>query len=99
MTRTAAGTVAGLILIGGGCGGGGGGKNDGGMPGAPVVVSTANARPRTTTLSVNYWQWAPTYGDYTTGTETLVAALRPATMRVGGYNNDANMPDRFDGAQ
>jgi hypothetical protein len=33
------------------------------------------------------------------GTETLVKALAPAVMRVGGYNNDANTPDPFDDAQ
>jgi hypothetical protein len=86
-----------------GCGGGGGAPKDAGGADAavevPVVISTTNRHPRTTTLSVNYWQWAPTYGDYTTGTDALVAALRPATMRVGGYNNDANTPDPFDDAQ
>jgi len=30
------------------------------------------------------------------GTEAMVAALTPAYMRVGGYNNDANSPDPFD---
>ncbi|HMF40034.1 MAG TPA: hypothetical protein VKQ32_05045 [Polyangia bacterium] len=88
-----------------GCSGGalklpwdGGGGVDAAV-GTPVVISTTNRRDRTTTLSVNYWQWAPTYGDYTTGTDALVAALRPGLMRVGGYNNDANVPDPFDDAQ
>ena len=40
----------------------------------------------------------PSYGDAVTGTDTLVAALKPALMRVGGYNNDVNMPDPFDDA-
>ncbi len=64
-----------------------------------VVVSTATRRARTTTWSVNYWMWMPTYGDNVTGTEAQVAALKPAIMRVGGYNNDANTPDAFNDAQ
>jgi hypothetical protein len=66
---------------------------------ANVLISAAAPRPRTTSLSINYWQWAPSYGDYVTGTEALVAAVTPAFMRVGGYNNDANTPDRFDEAR
>jgi hypothetical protein len=34
-----------------------------------------------------------------TGTDALVAALKPGVMRVGGYNNDANTPDPFDDAK
>jgi hypothetical protein len=91
--------VLGMIALG--CGGGGG-KSPGGSAGAggsvptqPLVVSTATRTPITTTRSVNYWQWMPSYGDAVAGTETLVAALKPALMRVGGYNNDVNMPDPF----
>ncbi len=73
---------------------------DGGaLPTEPLVVSAKTRTPRTTTLSVNYWQWSPTYGDDITGTDALVADLKPALMRVGGYNNDANTPDPFDDAQ
>jgi len=64
-----------------------------------VLISAATPRPRTTSWSINYWQWAPTYGDYVPGTETLVAAVTPSFIRVGGYNNDANTPDRFDEQQ
>src|SRR5690242_19814988 len=91
--------------IGVGCGGGGlklpwdGGSGADAAIGTPVVISTETRQPRTTTLSVNYWQWPATYGDYTTGTESLVATLKPALMRVGGYNNDANLPDPFDDAE
>jgi hypothetical protein len=80
-------------------GGGDAGTDAGGAPPTPVVISTATRTPRTTTWSVNYWQWMPTYGDGITGTDALVAALKPAVMRVGGYNNDANTPDPFDDAQ
>jgi hypothetical protein len=64
-----------------------------------IVVSAATPRPRTTTWSVNYWNWMPSYGDDVTGTETAIAALKPALLRVGGYNNDANTADPFDDAQ
>jgi hypothetical protein len=64
-----------------------------------IVVSATTRRPRTTTWSVNYWNWMPSYGDDVTGTETAIAALKPAFMRVGGYNNDANTADPFDDAQ
>ena len=101
---------AGLIGLGawvGGCGGGGGrsdggggaGGTDGGLTVSPVVISAATRTPRTTTWSVNYWQWMPAFGDDITGTDTLVAALKPAIMRIGGYNNDANTPQPFDNAQ
>ena len=48
-----------------------------------IVVSAATPRPRTTTWSVNYWNWMPSYGDDVTGTETAIAALNPALMRFG----------------
>jgi hypothetical protein len=75
------------------------GSDGGDLAASPMVISTAMKRPRTTTWSVNYWTWPVTYGDDVTGTETLVGALKPAVMRVGGYNNDANRPDVFDHAQ
>ena len=61
----------------------------------PVIISASTPRPRTGTWSVNYWTWP----DALTGTETLVAALKPAFLRVGGYNNDVNMPDPFSNDQ
>ena len=64
-----------------------------------IVVSAATPRPRTTTWSVNYWNWMPSYGDDVSGTETAIAALKPALLRVGGYNNDANSADPFEDAQ
>jgi hypothetical protein len=95
-----------ITIAAGGCGGGGGAApRDGGGGDAsignpsPLVVSTATRRPRTTTMAVNYWQWAPAFGDYIPGTEALVAAVAPALMRVGGYNNDANTPNPFDDGQ
>jgi hypothetical protein len=74
------------------------GGADAGPPGTPVVISTANRTPRTTTWSVNYWTWMPDYVDAVAGTDALVGALKPTIMRVGGYNNDANEPDPFDDA-
>ncbi len=64
-----------------------------------VTVSAAAPRPRTTTWSVNYWMWMPSLGDNVSGTETQIAALKPAIMRVGGYNNDANTPNGFTNAE
>jgi hypothetical protein len=74
------------------------GGTDAGTPPSPLVVSAATRTPRTTTWSVNYWDWMPAYGDDVTGTDALVAALKPALMRVGGYNNDANTASPFDDA-
>jgi len=74
------------------------GGTDAGPPASPLVVSAATPTPRTTTWSVNYWQWMPSYGDDVTGTDPLMAPLKVGYMRVGGYNNDANTPDPFDGA-
>ncbi len=81
-------------------------SGDGGIPDAAVqpaigtiAISAATRKPRTTTLSVNYWNWMPSYEDDVSGTEAAIAPLRPALMRVGGYNNDANMADPFDDAQ
>jgi hypothetical protein len=96
--------VVGIGLCAIGCGGGGGpaggvGGAGGAVPVQPVTISAAARTPRTTTWSVNYGQWAPAYGDQLPGTEPLIAALAPALMRVGGYNNDANTPDPFDDAQ
>jgi hypothetical protein len=74
----------------------GAGGAGGSVPSQPLVVSTATRTPITTTRSVSYWDWMPSYGSSVAGTEALVAALRPAIIRVGGYNNDVNMADAFD---
>ena len=72
----------------------------GGTSSAEVVLVSAKARtPVTTTRSVNYWMWAPTFGDAISGTDTQIAALGFDVLRIGGYNNDANTPDPFDDAQ
>ena len=73
---------------------------EGGIPNAqPLVVSAAAPRPRIGTWSVNYWTWPISYGNAVAGTETAVAALKPTMIRVGGYNNDANIPDPFNDAE
>ena len=102
---TKAGSERGVCLAGGVCGSGlvclsdvcvrPAGSDAGAAP-SPLVVSAATRTPRTTATGVNYWLWMPSYGDDVTGTDTLVAALKPAMMRVGGYNNDANTQDPFD---
>jgi hypothetical protein len=71
----------------------------GAMSGSPLVISTATRTPRTSTWSVNYWMWPPTYGDDVAGTEPLVLPLAASIMRIGGYNNDANTPDPFDDSE
>jgi hypothetical protein len=102
--RTSIALALGTLALG--CGGGsksssgagGAGGAGGSVSTQPLVVSTATRTPITTTRSVNYWEWMPSYGNEVAGTETLVAALKPALMRVGGYNNDVNMADPFDDA-
>ncbi|MES1207488.1 MAG: hypothetical protein ABUS79_16250, partial [Pseudomonadota bacterium] len=85
----AAGSERGACLPGGGCHTGltclsnfcvraSGNGTDAGSPASPLVVSAATRTPRTTTWSVNYWMWMPAYGDDVTGTDALVAALKPA---------------------
>jgi len=65
-----------------------------------VAISAATPAPRpTTALGTSYWQWAPTYGNLVAGTEAQVLALAPVVMRVGGSNNDTNIPDVFDDTQ
>ncbi len=83
----------------GGGGHGGAGGAGGGVSVTPLVVAAGSPTPRTTSWSVNYWMWAPSFGNDVAGTEAAVAALKPTFMRVGGYNNDANVPDPFDHAQ
>ncbi|HUL98998.1 MAG TPA: hypothetical protein VLU24_06195 [Mycobacterium sp.] len=85
---------------GGAAGSDGGGDGAGGtVVASPVIISVATPRPRTGSWSVNYWTWPAAYGNSVAGTETLVAALAPTFMRVGGYNNDANTPNAFDDTQ
>jgi len=57
-----------------------------------VVISTATRTPRTTTWSVNYWDWMPTLGDDVTGTDALVAALKPTVMRIAGTTTTPTRP-------
>lgn len=64
-----------------------------------ITVSAAAPAARTTSLSVNYWMWPSAYQDDVSGTEDMVAPLMPALLRIGGYNNDANVPTPFDGAE
>ena len=46
---------------------------------------------------MNYWLWPTTWGDTIDGTDADIAALAPRFLRIGGHNNDNNMPDRLDG--
>jgi hypothetical protein len=71
-------------------------QDDAGLGARPVVISASVRTSRSTTWSVNYWQWMPAYVDEVSGTEDLVTALGPAILRVGGYSNDINAPNPFD---
>lgn len=79
---------------------GGGPASCGDQSGIPTVTIHADeANERLTQWSVGYWTWAPSYGDPVDGSEELIAALKPQIIRIGGYNNDANVPDPFDHAE
>jgi hypothetical protein len=78
---------------------GGASSSGGPAAGASVRISLARRTERAGTWGLNYWMWAPTYGDNVTGTENQVEGLAPRFLRVGGHNNDNNSPDPFDGAQ
>jgi hypothetical protein len=62
---------------------------------ARIVISATKRRPRPANWSVQYWSWLS--GDQTPveGTQALIRAVRPALMRIGGYNSDANRPEPF----
>jgi hypothetical protein len=64
-----------------------------------ILVSAGAPTPRVTSLAANYWMWPAAYADDVSGTEQAMAALAPALLRVGGYNNDANVPMPFDDAE
>jgi hypothetical protein len=65
-----------------------------------LTISAATRTPRSATSSgLNYWMWAPTYGGGLDGTETVIAALQPMVLRMGGHNNDSNDPDPFNEAE
>lgn len=73
-------------------------KKDTSRAATSLVISVANPTPRTTSLGINYWRWMPDFGDAVSGTADLIKALKPAYLRVGGYNNDVNFANPFDEA-
>src|SRR5262245_42188772 len=95
--------IARLMLVAavGACGGSTTAPPDSGISGLPatIAVSTNARTPRVSTWSLGYWTWAPTWGAPVVGTEALIAALKPPLIRIGCYNNDANIPDEFDHAE
>src|SRR5688500_11472198 len=90
-----------LVAALGACGGTPSSPADSGTSGLPaaIVVSAMARTPRATTWSLGYWTWAPSYGAPVVGTEAQIAALAPPLIRIGCYNNDANVPDPFDHAE
>src|SRR5579871_3130315 len=61
-----------------------------GAGGSPLIISTTHRTARPQNWSVDYWMWLPSGGDPIDGTQAAVQSLKPALMRVGGYNSDAN---------
>jgi hypothetical protein len=84
-------------LGGGGGSGGAGGSSNVPVPGM-VKISAANPTPVAATVGVNYWLWPATWGNIVAGTEADIAALAPRFLRLGGHNNDNNMPNHLDAA-
>jgi hypothetical protein len=72
---------------------------NGNTPVAGEVRISSNGRPQVATWGVNYWMWAPTYGDNVAGTETQIQSLAPRLLRIGGHNNDNNNPDPFNASE
>jgi hypothetical protein len=72
---------------------------DAALVASPVIIAAGSTQMTTASLSVNYWTWPDAFGNSVAGTESLVAALHPRVLRVGGYNNDANTPDGFGPSQ
>lgn len=42
----------------------------------------------------NYWMWCETWGNSIAGTESVVAALNPGMLRLGGISVDVDYPDK-----
>ena len=71
----------------------------GGAGGGTIVISGATPIAASGTIGVNYWLWPATWGDTVAATEPKIAALAPRLIRIGGHNNDNNMPEHFDAAE
>ena len=74
------------------------GGSDAGVSASPLVVSTATRTPRTTATGVNYWLWMPAFGDDVTGTDTLMAALKPTVCASVATTTTPTRQDPFDDA-
>jgi hypothetical protein len=65
-----------------------------------VTITSAGAAPISPlAFGQNYWNWEPSWGDATAGTETAVKAMHIAFLRAGGDNNETQMPSPFDDAE
>ena len=90
----------------GGTGTGGAAAGSGGTAGTGNAVETAitvlGGAPvpiPATARGLNYWMWAPAFGDPVAGSEAEVAPLEPGFLRAGGHNNDSNDPNPFNEAE
>ena len=73
---------------------------DGDLAGAPrvgaVTIPLAGAHDiQPMAFGQNYWNWEPTLGNATGGTEALVRAAGVKLIRAGGANNELETPNAF----
>ena len=70
---------------------------DAGPPVAGAITVSGKSPKATSALfeGVNYWSWVVQYGNQVAGTETLIGALKPKWMRVGGTNADNSTPEAY----
>lgn len=96
-----AGPTGGVSGAGGDGVTGGASGTGGGTPGpaTPVTVSLASLKPVAPTFrGQNYWSWVVKWGAQVDGTETLVAGLKLAVLRVGGTDNDTSANEAYSAA-
>jgi len=70
---------------------------DAGPPVAGAITISGKTPKATSTLfeGVNYWSWVVQYGNQVAGTETLIGALKPKWMRIGGTAPDNSTPEAY----
>lgn len=67
----------------------------------PALTGTVNisgVAPKSTSplfQGVNYWSWVTSYGAQVVGTESLIGALQPRLVRLGGTNADNSTPQSY----
>ncbi|HEX2953748.1 MAG TPA: hypothetical protein VHR47_07165 [Bacillota bacterium] len=62
-----------------------------------ILVSVKDPQPISPyAYGQNYWNWSPAWGDPVHGSQKQIGALKLNLLRAGGYNNDAQTPNRWD---